>query len=233
LNEERFLNYHVRLMPERVSEISGASIVLLGSFNPKIFQPQWFARQQLIPQKQADEAEVKIIVPQISNFETEQITMLVTEDRFVVISKPNANPIPLRDLVQGTFFILEHTPVTAMGLNRHMHFPMQSAEAWNQVGDKLAPKDGWIGVLEGRPGMLSLSITAPRKEPECAQHNVKVEPSGQVSLGVYFETNEHYKAPETDPLRSLMKILNERWEEAQSYALRVAVHILEWTGTPK
>jgi hypothetical protein len=220
-------------MPDRVPEISGSTIVLLGSFNPKIFQPQWFARLGLIPPKQADEAEIKIIVPQISNFETEQFIMLVTEDRFSISSKPNADPIPLRDLVQGTFFILEHIPTTAMGLNHHMHFPMGSKETWDQVGDKLAPKGGWNGILEGRPGMLSLSITTERKEGTESRYTVKVEPSAQITFGVYFETNEHYVAGETEPLKSLMKILGERWEESRTYAHRVANHILDWTESPK
>ena len=35
-------------MAERIPEIQGANIVLLGDFNPKIFQPAWFAAQDLI-----------------------------------------------------------------------------------------------------------------------------------------------------------------------------------------
>ena len=223
-------DYIWRTMPERIPEISSSSIILLGSFNPKIFQPEWFGRQGLLPQQQVDAAEVKIIAQQICHFETEQIILQVMENRFAAVAKPNANPVPLRDLVQGAFFILEHTPVTAMGLNRQMHFPTGSEAKWHKIGDKLAPKDGWNGVLEGRPGMLSLSILTDKAGPPPARYTVKVEPSTQVKFGVYFETNEHYQAPEAEPLKTLMQILGDKREEVPIYASRVVDHILNWAG---
>jgi hypothetical protein len=214
-------------------EISGATIVLLGSFNPSIFQPQWFVRQNLLPEKEAEAAETKVIVPQITHFETERFVVQVVQERFVASSKPNTNSGPLRDLVQGTFFVLEHTPLRALGLNFAKHFPMGSEENWHRIGDKLAPKEGWNEVLDGRPGLRSLTILTNKTEPKGALFTVKVEPSLQVKYGVYFETNEHYPAPETEPLKGLMDILAVRWEEAEAYASRVANHILTWSETDR
>jgi hypothetical protein len=218
-------------MSDLIPEISAATIVLIGSFNPKIFQPEWFARQQLLPQAETDAADIKVIVQQVSHFETERFVVQVTENRFLASTKPSANPAPLRDLVQGTFFILEHTPVTAMGLNCAMHFKMESEKTWHQVGDKLAPKEVWKEVLEGRPGLLSMTILTQKDKPKGAEFRVKVEPSVLVPQGVYFETNEHFPASETEPLKSLMDILGERWEETQIYASRVVSHVLAWART--
>lgn len=220
-------------MPKHTPEISGANIVLLGSFNPKIFQPEWFVRQNLLPGEEAQAADIKLIVQQISHFETERFIVQVTEDRFTAASKPNANPAPLRDLVQGAFFILEHTPVTAMGLNCQMHFPMESEAAWHEVGDRLAPKQIWKEILPGRPGMASLTILTTKEEPKGAQVRVRIEPSVLVKQGVFFETNEHYPAPEADALKGLMQILGDRWEEAQNYASGLVDHILDWTAEAK
>lgn len=217
-------------MPDLVPEISGGTIVLVGSFNPAIFHPEWFARQKLLSPSEADAAEVKIMVPQFSHFETEKFVLQVTQERFLVSSKPEANPMPLRDLVQGTFGILEHTPVTAMGINFSMHFAMGSEERWHQVGDRLAPKEGWREILGGRPGMLSLTIHTKKASPEGAEIRAKVEPSVKIHFGVYFETNEHYPAQRVEPLVGLMRILTERWEEAQVYASRLANHVLTWTA---
>jgi hypothetical protein len=136
-------------MAQQIPEISGSIIVLVGSFNPKIFQPEWFARHELLPQGEADAAEIKLIVPQVCHFETERFIVQVTEQQFLAATKPNANSAPLRDLVQGAFFILEHTPVSAMGLNSAMHFATGGEEHWHRIGDKLAPKDMWNEVLEG------------------------------------------------------------------------------------
>jgi len=215
-------------MPPRHPESSGSTIVLVGSFNPNIFQPEWFARQGLLPEPETGSAEIKIIVPQISSFETERFFLQVTAEQFSITSKPNSNAAFLSDLVRGTFFILEHTPVTAMGLNFSMHFAMESEEAWHRIGDRLAPKDGWNEILEGRPGLLSMLIKTERVEWKGSLFHIKVEPSIKVKHGVYFETNEHYPAPETEPLTSLMAKLGDRWEGAQSYAASAVNHILEW-----
>jgi hypothetical protein len=218
-------------MPVHHPEISSSTVVLLGNFNPKIFQPEWFARQQLISSEEADTADVKIIVPQICHFETNRFGIQVTTDRFTAVSPPSTSPAPLRDLVQGTFFVLEHTPITAMGLNRQMHFALESETPWHKLGDKLAPKEGWSGVMPGRPGLLSMWVQSDNKAVQGGLFRAKVEPSTIVQFGVYFEVNEHYPAPQDDPLKALMKILNERWEESHSYAEKLANHILSWAAT--
>jgi hypothetical protein len=144
-------------MPAPTVEIDASSIVITGTLNPKIFQPQWFALQQLISKADADNSNIKIIHPQISQFETDDLTVLVTTDRFVASTKGTGTGVKLRDLVLGTFFILEHTPITAIGLNRQMHFAMGSETAWHALGDKLAPKEPWNEVMPGRPGPMPLS----------------------------------------------------------------------------
>ena len=40
-------------------EISGVGIVVLGSFNPAIFTPAWFALHGLLPKSVADSADLK------------------------------------------------------------------------------------------------------------------------------------------------------------------------------
>jgi len=224
-------------MSDRIPHISSSSIVVVGSLNPKIFQPEWFVRQHLLSTEEAESAQIRVIVPEIAQFETEQFGVQVTLDRFIATSKPNANYAPLRDLVLGAFSILEHVPVSAMGLNRHMHFPLDGEDAWHKVGDKLVPKDLWMDALEGSAGLRSLFITTARgtktggwreKEFPGACYTVRVEPSSQIPFGVYIETNEHYPASAQEPLRALMKILGERWDECQNHALRIANHILNW-----
>jgi hypothetical protein len=224
-------------MAHRIPDVNGAAIVLTGSFNPAIFQPAWFAQQNLLPQTEADTAEVKAIIPQFCHFETGRFHIQVTNDRFAAIAKPDANPAPLKDLVLGTFYILEHTPLTALGLNRFMHFSMQKGEDWHRVGDKLAPKDGWRGIMKGHVGLRSLVIQnewdpaeGPTALPEGATLTIKVEPSSQVNYGVYFETNENHPGPKTDSLRFLTEVIRTRWEESYNYAHDVADRILSWAA---
>jgi hypothetical protein len=217
-------------MAETLPEISGSNITLRGSFNPKIFQPEWFGRQNLLPLAEVEASEIKILHPQICQFETERFSIQVTQDQFAVSSKPATNAVMLRDLVLGTFFVLEHTPASAMGLNRQMHYSMGSEELWHQLGDRLVPKVVWKEVLSGRPGMLSLSIQTMKDDPPGAKLTIKVEPSQKLTHGVYFETNDHFPASEHEPLKFLMDILKKEWEPSQNHASKVASHIVAWAA---
>src|SRR5436190_5727882 len=105
-------------MADRRPELAGSSIVLVGSFNPAIFHPVWFAQQGLMPEAEtvgpANERggpKIEIIHSQIAAFQTESFVVNVTTDRFSVTTKPTKPGIALRDLVTGTFSVLEHTPV--------------------------------------------------------------------------------------------------------------------------
>lgn len=215
-------------MPDRIPEISGAAIVVVGSFNPAIFQPEWFARQNLIPVPEADQAELKMVHPQLSHFETERFFIQVTTERFVAMTRATTDTSVLGDLVRGTFFILEHTPITAVGLDFQMHFSVGSEEAWHRVGDSLAPKEVWTEVLRGRPGMKVLQIEAT--DDNGHKMTIKVEPSIKITHGVYFETNEHY-AVEGKKTGSafLDELLRNRWEGAQDDATKIARSVLDWS----
>lgn len=212
-------------------EINGASIVLAGSFNPAIFQPEWFVRQNLLPPEEGEKAEIKVIVPQVTEFHTERFIIQVTTDRFAAISKPEANPAPLRDLVVGTFFVLEHTPLKALGLNRDMHFSMASEEMWHRIGDTLVPKEVWKGILAGHVGMRTLQVQAeipdyPDEKQTEQRLVVRVEPSMRVKQGVYIQTNEHCEAPKESSAEYLTQRIRSRWEGAYNYAAKIADYLL-------
>jgi hypothetical protein len=217
-------------MPSPTLEVSGSAIVLLGAFNPAIFQPQWFAKQGLLPQTEVDKANIGIIHPQVCQFDTERFALQITDDRFTAATKPSAVDAPLRDLVAGAFYILEHTPIQAMGLNKQMHYAMHTEEAWHRIGDKLVPKAPWNGVFEGRPGMRNLQILYAGPEAGKPSITVVVQPSVLVTHGVYFEVNSHFANSDAESTQALMSILNEKWEEAQTNAERIAGHILDWSA---
>jgi hypothetical protein len=218
-------------MPDYAQEIAASSIVMLGSFNPAIFQPEWFLRQELLPQGEADKADLQIVHPQMTSFETERFLIQVTPERFNAATKPNTIHGPLRDLVLGTFFVLGHTPVTALGLNCILHFRMNSEKAWHRLGDRLAPKEPWAEVLEGHPGLISLDIQAQRQDSDGSNVMVRVQPSVLVKPGVYFEINSHHPAKAGSGLKELMQVLQSDWDEVQRKGETIARHILDWSAS--
>jgi hypothetical protein len=199
-----------------------ASIVLLGHFNPAIFQPAWFASHDLLRKEEADIAQVQVIAPQLCQFKADWLELEVTSDRFSARTPDTAHTEPLRDLVLGTFALLEHTPFDKMGLNRNMHFRAESEEVWHKFGHELAPKAIWQKILRD-PGLLELVIQGSREKAPHARIQIKVQPSVPIKPGIYIAVNEHYDASAKEtPMLQLMTILRDSWRDARVYALEAA-----------
>src|SRR3989304_7099258 len=104
------------------------SIVILGDFNPKIFQPSWFAAENLIGKQEAEGAVVSVVHSDISIFSIEWARLEILRERFFAETTQQPYDKALRDLVLGTFTILRHTPLRLMGINTTMHFRVESEE---------------------------------------------------------------------------------------------------------
>ena len=92
-------------MAQPTIEIEGMSIVLLGSFNPQIFQPAWFAAEGLVRKEEAEAAKIEIIHPQIISFSMEWLLLQVTQERFAASTTHSPSYEPLRDLVSSSWKI--------------------------------------------------------------------------------------------------------------------------------
>ena len=91
-------------------DISGASVVLLGKFNPSIFTPAWFALHSLLPKGAAEDATLQVAHQQVTAFSTDWLRLEVTANRFLVETL-QAPYIRLCDLVACVFKEhLYHTP---------------------------------------------------------------------------------------------------------------------------
>jgi len=211
-------------------KIKGHSIVLIGNFNPKIFQPSWFGSQGLLQKQEAEEAEVEIIHSDVAIFRLEWLRMEVTRERFLVETLQEAYDLTLRDLVLGTFSLLRFTPIKKMGINRDTHFQVDSEEKWHSVGNKLAPKDLWQEILE-RPGMISLTMEGNQKRDGLEGFiRVKIEPSARIPMGVFFSVNDHFEFKETDASvgsDTVISILREYWEKSYKRSERIIYSLLE------
>jgi hypothetical protein len=212
-------------------EISTVSIVLIGSFNPRIFQPEWFVRNGIIRQEDADSASIEVIVPQYTAFSVDWFNTKISVDRFEIES--NSPPfIRTRDLTVRTFKeFLIHTPITKIGVNRIVHFNVASFEARDKIGSLLAPKapwGEWAEDLLGTQGTWETvgclrSITMMQKERKdgyLGTISARVEPSVYPNLldrGIFMEVNDHYDLgdPKTIVGSDLaMSVLETQWERS-------------------
>ena len=211
-------------MPRFPVKREGSAIVLVGNFNPSIFQPAWLGRHGLTSEEEADGAKIEIIRPEIAIFTVGGIRVHVQDDRFQVETAQPHLMLALRDLVLGAFRILEHTPVAKLGLNRHMHFQVPSIEDYNRVGHTLAPKKLWDELLED-PTTWGVIVQGGRPNSPAKYTRIHVGPSHQVQGAVYIHANEHFEA--ADSTNDFLDLIRAHWEDSQRFAHETAIGILE------
>ncbi len=214
-------------------EIDNASIVLLGRFNPAIFQPWWFAKNGIIGEQEAFEAEIEIIHPELCKFQTEYFFVQAERNRFMVRS--NSGPLELiKDFALKTFTdFLTYTPIGILGINRSVHFDAGSNEARIALGKKLAPWEPWgewARSFEGEDteeqgGMLNLTMRQNRSKKEGLKGYVraKIQPSSELSgnSGVFMDINNHYDVvglEEAVGCSKVMYVLEHQWNKAMGHA---------------
>jgi hypothetical protein len=202
-------------------EIEGASIVLVGSFNPAIFHPSWLASHDMIRIGTAEKAELQIVSPEVSSFQADWLAIQVTRDRFQVSTVDPRFFEPLRDLVLSVFAILEHTPIRQMGINRDMHF-QSSPEIMNRFGDLLAPKPTWKKLFEN-PLLETLVMRGKREEQV---FRVTIQPSMRVRPGIYVGTNEHFDVEAEQSAHKVLELLRTSWDESQRYSRRIGDQLI-------
>lgn len=191
-------------------EISGASIVLRGNFNPQIFSPSWFEKVGIFSADQTKACDKVVVHDEITAFALDWITINVQKNQFSA-STSFAPTSQISDFVVRTFGeFLIHTPVNAMGINRQAHFRVGSEEVRNTIGKILAPHEPWGEwgqKIEGGPGverggMLSLTMVQNKLEHrDNGKIMVKIEPSRKLENaddGIFMEVNDHYAVADAE-----------------------------------
>ena len=229
-------------------EFDQAGIVLLGSFNPAIFRPEWFARNEMIGEKES-ETPVILQTQQELIFEASRFNLHVSLERFAISDLSN-HPEHIKDLVISCFGkFLPHTPIHSMGINRCIHFDAGSYEARNRAGSQLAPKTAWgkwgEKIEEGsrksedrnkHGGVISISMVQRDLEFEgCGVHvNAKVEPSTKNrESGIFVDVNNHFDLA-TDQVREMssataIRVLEANWEISLERAASIFDQIMKLT----
>lgn len=207
-------------------EHDGTSLVFIGSFNPRIFHPAWFVRNELLPPEIESTANVQVVSNEVCAFETDWFRLEVLAERLALRSLSAPVVEALRDLLIGTFTLLRHTPIQKMGLNTHAHFSLGDEETWHKFGHKLVPKaDLWDPVLRN-PGTIVALVEGQRPDEYQGFIRVKVEPSNLVSSGIYIETNDEYQSPSSASAEWVVEILEREWEASRSRAKDIRSHLV-------
>ena len=221
-------------------EITGASVVFIGNFNPSIFTPAWFGWHKLLPQGTVDVSELQIAQPQITAFKADWLELQIVPDRFS-ISTGQEPFVRLKDLAVRVFREeLPHTPLQSLGINRRVHFLVNNLDERDRIGRQLAPIEPWgdwsrlLGPNGRNGGMTSLTMTQSKVQGRspAGRINVTVEPStkvGQNETGVYVQVNDHYSIDDPtsrNATNELAAILEKRFDESLCHAEQIIDQIM-------
>lgn len=176
----------------------GIGVVLVGDFNPKIYQPAWFASQNLLRASEAESANIELIHPDFTSFSTDVLVMQVTRNRFLLTTKSSAYRSHLKDLVLGTFRLLAHTPLTQMGINTWVRVRFRNDQDWHRFGHFLLPKSPWEGLL-AKPGTSFVSVRGARLDELAGWVEVTAEPVRGSTNEVVVRVNDHCERSSNSP----------------------------------
>ncbi len=211
-------------------KFEAVGVVFLGSFNPQIFQPAWFAAEKLIRKEEAEAAKIQVIHPEVTAFSLEWATLQVTHEhlRADTTTEQQFSPEFLRDLTVGTFRLLSHTPIKQMGLNRVFHFEIESEEVWHAIGHRLVPKKDWEGILQ-RPGTRVVAVEGTRPDGYKGRILVRLGPSTKFHPGIYALVNDHFEQDENDTRTGagpMLEIMEKHWQESLERSRKIVYDLM-------
>jgi hypothetical protein len=213
------------------------SIVLLGSFNPRIFHPAWFVLEGLVQNEQVIDGisesnkDGPLVTPDLSRCEINQDVMVeCLTDRFSINATTMLGEETSRALASAILSKLPHTPITAVGINHTQIIEARSEAEWHRIGDLLVPKEEvWSQVMENRPGMAVLRVEEYRQGPPPVRIWATIEPVRQKTppYRISIHTNWHTDIPQNpaDGLKSseiAADFLTSQWEVALSFGRKLA-----------
>jgi hypothetical protein len=208
--------------------VEASSIVLIGKFNPAIFQPAWFGAEGLLRPAEAENAKIEIVRPEITKFTTDWLNLEVVDERFFVFTLNTSMVEALKDLVIGTFRLLRHTPIQQLDVISEAHIRVDDEDRWHDLGHKLAPKALWQDLLS-KPGLNQLIMQGERTDGFAGAQFVRVEPSRRREFhpAVFCQVTDRYMIDTKLGCEKIMSILEEKWQSALTNADRIISEIMK------
>jgi hypothetical protein len=186
-------------------QISAASIVALGHFNPLIFTTDWLKDKEIVVGNDFEELKTKIVHPEIVSYQLPWGNFQTDRNQFTV-SAVREPLVRVYDFFVRCFQILPETPIKAVGINREVHFSAGSEAAADRIGDALAPKDFWGDFVRAdgkksgglRALVMEQSLKSKgqraRLDGKMGYIQVRVESSLQrdMPFGIFVQVNDHF-----------------------------------------
>jgi len=209
-----------------------ASIVLVGSFNPKIFHPEWFIRKGIVEEWDYSSDDVVNVADMSRAVFSNESALTVLLNQFSLRSQLSSNYLALKDLVTSTFSCLRETPILKMGMNYTAVIKIDDSESWERLGCNLAPHHLWKKAIsywdelesskQKKLGLWDVTMNIPRPDELDGFIRARIRVSGNpADHKIEFSVNNHVEFVESDdPLAiTMVKTLENKWEASLSLAI--------------
>jgi len=190
--------------------------------------------QEILSPADVSAAQYELLIPgQVASYEAGWLRCQLQANSLQISTTEPADFERLRDVAVALLRASADTPISQMGLNRAIHFEVDSFEKWHTVGDNLVNNDVWKDVLQ-LPGMRTLTIWAGRSDKYWGRIQVQIEPSNVYRSAVYVAFNDHFDLTraDTQPASREESLAGQRRDdtEATFEKIPIAVEILtnEW-----
>ena len=154
--------------------------------NPAIHSPDWYRSLELISDSELAESRgLGLAVTQIvSNFQVPSFQVVCTEEKWLIRASESQAERVMR-IAQGVFEALEHTPVSAYGINFNLHVEGDAPDVHRRFTSRI----GTILRLEEEVEFCSLSYAVLL---DGRTLNARIEPSRQQANRLFMSLNYHY-----------------------------------------
>jgi hypothetical protein len=218
-------------------EVDTESIILIGHFNPMIFQPYWFESQGIFNSDEVEKAEVNVIHSEITIFSIDWLSIRVEKNVFSAISTKQPH-IRLLDFICSTFGeCLVHTPIYRVGMNKTIEFKADVSKK-DKLGKTLAPQDAWGDwgkEIEGpktgeKHGGLRMLVMEQRNLDDRYKGHIQAKVESSMNLnGIVVNVNDHYEIEEDDKVigcEKIITIVKNNFEASMNRSEKIINHIM-------
>ncbi len=204
------------------------TVVFTGSFNPRIFEPLWLSKHELVAEQEALEAELQLVGREFCRLSLGWVELIVVDDRLQAqTTSDTVNDGQVRDLLVGVLRLLPHTPIESGAIHHRAEIAISTEEEWHAIGDGLAPKEVWEGVLD-KPGMFDFAMQGVRPDDLNGAIRVRIQPSTLIRPGIMLNVNDEFlmSKPDEPSHVAAADLLDRLWPEAKTRAAEIRTKLL-------
>ena len=207
------------MLETKFLESKSLAVILLGNFNPSIFQPFWLAKKELITEQEALDAKIDVIHNELVVYDLGWAKIDVRVDRFEISTHSEPYFAIVKDLIVGIFVYLRETPIRALGINNVFSLNLQDEVRYYDFGNKLAPLSNWDFVKAPRLASLEI-LERERPDDHRGHYRIRIEADKAVKFGVSVLMNNHFDLDEQKKSNTIevVSIIEKEWNNSITLA---------------